>query len=614
MKPRKYKLLIILTLLTLIVGCPNQVLVPPEKYKHESRASVTENVTVYTKGLKCVGKLIKDSGQAGQMTAAIGKIRDKTGNYQGGPGPLTQAASDMAMTALAKISTLNIVGIEGREDLAHIPLSGEQINPVGIGSIGDVVPSHFFLAGSISEYNIDLRTRNWGFSFLRKLLKLKASGSDSVINVAMDLRLVASESGNIIKNSQGELLVVSLQNNLVTRNIGGSIFRTWTDMSGGADFAFKINDPKHLAIREIIDRGVLMLIGQLFEVKWQQCDVKKVPPGASYTKIPVVKDSTPTLSKDPTLMPGLPAPPAVNPADWSQSLIAKLANSLSTKRTLYFNIPKIKNKTTNYFESQLLGALMKNNLFKRLDSMTDLPKSELDQMSAKQLRKKVAASRHGFSIMGALLDAESELSWKVSSSDSKVKVTVFLVDKSKFSVLTESVTFPLSALSNEMAQALMEMPNGFSSQTGLLLFKNDMFDDTDLMIDFVTTHGNGFVSYQEDEKVRFLMRTNRAAYPYVFILDYWGDSQKGITRLYPRSPGVPPKRLDANKVWVFSNDSPIESSDRYMLWVIASEKPIDFPEDLSIEWLRSADMQELVGQGVGVGEYTDMGVIIHTRK
>jgi len=607
---RKYKLLISLSLLTLIVGC-GDVLVSPEDYDHESRVSVKDNVTVYTKGLKCVGKLIKDSGQAGQVTAAIGKIRDKTAkDFQ--DSPLTQAASDMAMTALAKVAALSVVGIEGTEDITHIPVSEEQINPLGIGSIGDVVPSHVFLAGSISEYNKNLRTRNWGFSFFRKLLDLDASGSDSVINVAMDLRLVASESGNIIKNSQGELLVVSLQNNLVTRSIDGSIFRTWTDLGGGADFAVKISDPQHLAIREIIDRGVLMLIGQLFEVKWQQCDVKKVPPGASHKKTPV-KENTLAPSKDPTVF-GVPAQPAKKPADWSKSLIAKLANRLSTRRTLYFNIPKIKNKTTNYFESQLLGALMKNNLFKRLDSMTDLPKSELDQMSAKQLRKKVAASRHGFSIMGALLDAESELSWKVSSSDSKVKVTVFLVDKSKFSVLTESVTFPLSALSNEMAQALMEMPNGFSSQTGLLLFKNDMFDDTDLMIDFVTTHGNGFVSYQEDEKVRFLMRTNRAAYPYVFILDYWGDSQKGITRLYPRSPGVPPKRIDANKVWVFSNNLPIESSDRYMLWVIASEKPIDFPKNVSIEWLRSADMQELVGQGVGVGEYTDMGVIIHTIK
>jgi len=607
---RKYKLLISLSLLTLIVGCGNQVLVSPEDYDPESRVSVTENATVYTKGLKCVGKLIKDSGQAGQVTAAIGKIRDKTAKDLQ-DSPLTQAASDMAMTAIAKVGAVNLVGIDSTDDLAHIPVSEEQINPVAVNSIAGVVPSHLFLAGSISEYNKNLRTRNWGFSFFRKLLDLDASGSDSVINVAMDLRLVASESGNIIKNSQGELLVVSLQNNLVTRSIDGSIFRTWTDLGGGADFAVKISDPQHLAIREIIDRGVLMLIGQLFEVKWQQCDVKKVPPGASHKKTPVKKR---TLSKDPTVLPGVAASPAVKLADWSQSLIAKLADSLSTRRTLYFNIPKIKNQTTNYFESQLLGALMKNTLFKPLDNVTDLPKSKLDQMSAKQLREKVAASRPGFSLMGALLDAETEFSWKVSSSYDEVKVSVFLVDKSQFSVLTESVTFPLSALSNEVAQALMEMPNGFSSQTGLLLFKNDMFDDTNLMVDFVTTHGNGSVTYQEDEKVRFLMRTNRAAYPYVFILDYWGDTQKGITRLYPRSAGIAPKRLDANKVWVFSNDLAIESSDRYMLWVIASEKPIDFPKDLSIEWLRSADMQELVGQGVGVGEYTDMGVIIHTIK
>ncbi|MEN8218379.1 MAG: CsgG/HfaB family protein [Pseudomonadota bacterium] len=597
------KNLIMLSLLTtLIVGCGGNNRSQPTNGPITDDVGAVENETVYTYGLKCVGNEITKSGQAEKVIVAVDIIKDKTVK-DFDVSALTQGASEMAMTALAKVGALEIIDRIPGENLGHVQISKNEPGK----TVGDILPSHVFLAGAITEYNKDLRNRRWGFDFFRNLLDVGMSGSHNVINVAMDLRLVASGKGKILRNSKKELLVLSLQNNIVTRSYKGDLFRTWSNIGGGGNVGFKINDPQHLAVREIIDRGVLILVGKLFEVNWKKCDVKRMPPSARKRSIPT-KKSKPKLSKDPALMPGVTAQAARIPADWSKSLIAKLEGKLATRtqRSLYFNIPKIKSKTANYFESQLLGALVGSRLFKPLDSVTELPKSDLDRMDIEDLRTRVEY-RPNFSIMAAFLDADSELSWQVSTSKSQVTVTVFLVDKS--TVLTESVIFPSTVLPNDVAQSLVESPNGLLSQTGILK-KN-----ADLKLDFVTTHGKAFVTYQKGEKARFLMRTNRAAYPYIFTLDYWGKEQTGLTRLYPRSPGMQPERIDANEVWIFSNDlSRLESADRYMLWAIASEKPIEFPEKLSIEWLQAADKEELVDQGVGLGEYTDMGIVIHAKQ
>ena len=147
-----------------------------------------------------------------------------------------------------------------------------QLSLLGVGNLGSVLPSHFFITGSISEYNSDMRTRNLSFNFFRKFLDTNFSATDRVINIAMDLRVVGSSSGHILTNEKGEMLALSLQNTVITRNFNGSIFRILSDAGGGANLAVKIADPVHFAIREIIEKGVLMLVGQLYDVSWEQCD------------------------------------------------------------------------------------------------------------------------------------------------------------------------------------------------------------------------------------------------------------------------------------------------------------------------------------------------------
>ena len=576
--------------------------------KTHTTGLVITNDTLYTEGLKCVGRLIEESGQAGKITAGVGKIDDKTGKEYDTSAKLTQAAPDMALNALGQLGAVDLIGITDVSGLAQVNTSKCDLNQVGTtGSIA-CLGSQFFLTGAISEFNKDIRNRSWGFTFFRKLLDTGMSSEDSVINVAMDLRLVAS-SGKILRNSNKELLMVSLQNNIVTRSMDGSLFRTWTDLGAGVNFALKTNDPQHLAIREIIERGTLILIGKLFEVDWQQCDKQQLSAKdkAQVQKIAAGKNKT-GLSKDPGDIPGMTVRAADKAADWSQSLISQLEAEISKKKagSIYVSTSNMKDQKTDYFEGQLLAALRANG-FKSRPGNT-LSTSKIDKMSSKKLRKKVD-SRPGLSLLAALMGVNSQVNWKVKSSGSDVTVTVFLVDGKTKKTVSASETFAASDLPKNVADNLDHISAGIiSKEKGKAVLKPD------LAADFVTTHGKGSVAYKNAKDVRFLVRLNRSAYTYFFLID---NKAGNVTNLYPN--GEEAKKLDANKVWVFPGDVNMEklevdSAGQYMLLGIASEKALEIPEDVTLAWLQRADQVALVQQGVNVGEYVDMGVMLQASR
>lgn len=244
---------------------------------------VKENVTMYTGDLKCLGKLIKKSNQDFKATAAVNRILDKTGKAEGvGGKPLTQAASDMALTALSEINAIKLIGVIDTTDIG--PLSIPKMKPtdeekdlLSIGNIGSIYSSHFFLTGSISEYNDDdIGEKSWGIDLFRKYLDFWFSGSDKIHTVAMDLRLVGSKTGTILIAENGELLNISLKNEIHVREFDGGFFRIFNaalENGGGIDYASRISNPKHLAVREIIEKAIFILIGKMYEVPFEQCQM-----------------------------------------------------------------------------------------------------------------------------------------------------------------------------------------------------------------------------------------------------------------------------------------------------------------------------------------------------
>jgi curli biogenesis system outer membrane secretion channel CsgG len=276
----KIKLITIFLCINFVYGC--SIFKPNKTVK--STGYVTENTSIYSDSLKCLGGLIEESHQAFKVRASVGLIQDKTGKKEGFDQPLlTQSASEMALTALARTNAMKLVATTDAKDLLQynfLGVSGFDQNKLALitnGNIGSTLSSDFFVTGSISEYNENLKSRNWGLNFFRKLLDTSLSGENKVLSIAMDLRIVGPTTGSILTNDKNELLTISLQNSIVTRGYNGSIFRVFSNSGAGVDYAVKISDPRHLAVREIVEKGILILIGKLYDVAWQKCDKPAIP-------------------------------------------------------------------------------------------------------------------------------------------------------------------------------------------------------------------------------------------------------------------------------------------------------------------------------------------------
>jgi len=220
---------------------------------------VRENITHYTDHLKCLGTQIKEEERF-KVTAAVGDIIDKTGLADWTGRKLTQGTRDMAIVALKKINAINII---------------EKENP-------NNPKSQFYLAGAITEYHEEIGRSNGGLDIFKKFLDIgfygtdNFSGTDKKYTVAMDFRLASPKTHTVIKDSKGRQLAVSLKNEINVKEYNGVIFRVLganIDKGGGANFGFRISDPKDLAIREIIENAIFSLIGRLFDVPLENCDL-----------------------------------------------------------------------------------------------------------------------------------------------------------------------------------------------------------------------------------------------------------------------------------------------------------------------------------------------------
>ena len=262
----------------LLTGCTEEAIKPAAKViKKPTSGFVIKNSSIYTDGLSCLGRLIAADEQAGEngVTISVGLIQDKT-TREGHGSPLTQAASDMTLTALTRIGAIDIIGVTDTRDMLQYDFSsydtGTLINTISSLNVGSLIKSDVFITGAITEYNKNIRNRNWGLGIFGKLLGADVSGDDAVINISMDLRLVNPKTGRILRSDNGQLLAVSLQNNIVSSGINASSTFAGGSIGITPQFGVRTADPQHLAIREVIDRAVLMLIGELYTINWQSCD------------------------------------------------------------------------------------------------------------------------------------------------------------------------------------------------------------------------------------------------------------------------------------------------------------------------------------------------------
>ena len=238
------------------------------------RAPVTANATAYSDALVCLGEYAR-AHRLASPRLAVGRISDYTGkvSLEGGR-EITQGASLMAMTALAKAGARQVERFDTSVGELELKYANNKLitdapvanpnQPADYRKImaGEVAGSDFFIVGGITELNYNIQSSGAdAYAGDTKDTGLKGlySGRTMVMNVALDLRLVDTRTLEVVD-------VISYQKQIVGREVKAGVFDILNnnifDISGGQGAL----EPMQLAVRAMIERATLEFMANLYGV------------------------------------------------------------------------------------------------------------------------------------------------------------------------------------------------------------------------------------------------------------------------------------------------------------------------------------------------------------
>lgn len=236
-------------------------------------APVTPNPTPYSDALVCLSGYARQHGQAAPRVA-VGRIADYTGqmNPEGGTR-VTQGASLMAISAFAKAGArlverfdTSVAELELR--YANNQLIGDAAEQDGYRQIyaGSIPGSDYYLVGGITELNANIRS-NGQDVLAGDSVDSDPSGLFSrrmyVMNVGLDLRLIDSRTLEVVD-------VVSYQKQIIGRELSAGVFAFFGDVVLDASAGGRSLEPIQLAVRSVVERAVLEISSQLYQVSPEQ--------------------------------------------------------------------------------------------------------------------------------------------------------------------------------------------------------------------------------------------------------------------------------------------------------------------------------------------------------
>ena len=247
-------------------------------------APVTPNPTPYSDALVCLSGYAHQHGQAAPRVA-VGRIADYTGqmNPEGGTR-VTQGASLMAISAFAKAGArlverfdTSVAELELR--YANNQLLGDAAEQDGYRQIyaGSIPGSDYYLVGGITELNANIRS-NGQDVLAGDSVDSDPSGLFSrrmyVMNVGLDLRLIDSRTLEVVD-------VVSYQKQIIGRELSAGVFAFFGDVVLDASAGGRSLEPIQLAVRSVVERAVLEISSQLYQVAPEQVCAFNDPIGPS---------------------------------------------------------------------------------------------------------------------------------------------------------------------------------------------------------------------------------------------------------------------------------------------------------------------------------------------
>lgn len=256
-------------------GCVSPSAGPSGMYaKPIGNAPVTANPTAYSDALVCLGSYARQHNLASPRMA-VGRISDYTGKveYEGGR-KITQGASLMTMTALAKSGARQVERFDTSVSELELKYANNKLitdsavaDPTEAGEYrrimaGQIAGSDFHIVGGITELNYNIRSSGID-AYVGDADRLDTKGLVNgrlyVMNVAVDLRLVDTRTLEVVD-------VISYQKQIIGREIKAGVF----DFFNGNIFDVSVGEgglePMQLAVRALIERATLEFMANLYGV------------------------------------------------------------------------------------------------------------------------------------------------------------------------------------------------------------------------------------------------------------------------------------------------------------------------------------------------------------
>jgi curli biogenesis system outer membrane secretion channel CsgG len=253
-------------------GCAAPIAGPGGLYARPmGDAPVTANPTPYSAALVCMGDYARNHALPSPRIA-VGRISDYTGKDEPDGGrKITQGASLMAMSALAKAGARLVERYDTSVSELELKyannklITDDQAAPGKPGpyrriTAGQVEGSDFYLVGGITEFNYNIRSAGVNATGL-SLGSSGASGSLGgqlyVMNVGLDLRLVDTRTLEVVD-------VVSYQKQIIARQVSAGFFKIVGPASVDAAVGDGGLEPIQLAVRSVVERAALEMMSRLY--------------------------------------------------------------------------------------------------------------------------------------------------------------------------------------------------------------------------------------------------------------------------------------------------------------------------------------------------------------
>ncbi len=255
-------------------GCISPVAGPSGLYTHPiGDAPVTDNRTPYSAALVCLANYAQHYGVHAPRIA-VGRIADYTGKAEDNGGrEITQGASLMAISALAKagvplVERYDTSVSEMELKYANNKLISDQPQPSPSGAggpyrkilAGQIPGSDFYLVGGVTELNYNIRSVGLDVAGGKQTATKgtgEATGQIYVMNVALDLRLVETKTEEVVD-------VQSYQKQIYGRQVGAGYFQFFGTNVINVSAGEGALEPIQLAVRSVIERAAVEMVANLY--------------------------------------------------------------------------------------------------------------------------------------------------------------------------------------------------------------------------------------------------------------------------------------------------------------------------------------------------------------